>query len=56
MKSILIVLSVLSVAAYLTEAKPFFTGHGSGSGSAKASGSGSSSGGGHGGGLSSIIG
>lgn len=51
MKSILIVLSVLSVAAYLTEAKPFFTGHGSGSGSAKTS-SGSSSGGG----LSSIIG
>lgn len=51
MKSILIVLSVLSVAAYLTEAKPFFTGHGSGSGSAKSS-SGSSSGGG----LSSIIG
>ena len=53
MKSFLIVLSVLSVAAYLTEAKPFFTGHGSGSGSAKAS---SSSGGGLGGGLSSIIG
>lgn len=52
MKSFLIVLSVLSVAAYLTEAKPFFTGHGSGSGSAKAS----SSSGGHGGGLSSIIG
>ncbi|CAO1416270.1 unnamed protein product [Diamesa serratosioi] len=46
MKSILVVLSVLSVAAFLTEAKPFFTGHGSGSGS--------SSGGG--GGLSSIIG
>lgn len=53
MKSVLIALSVLSVAAFLTEAKPFFSGHGSTSGSVSG---GSSSGGGLGGGLSSIIG